>query len=132
MNGNKMSVHHNAEYIFNLETNTIPTLEAADALEFEAIKELISIIADQRKDASNVIVGVTAKTYDDTKDGIVAYKVTYSFMDNGSEDVAFNIGCDVADAFERLGHTVKEFAVVKSDIEPIGKRSVKNRDLERS
>lgn len=119
MEKNNTSTHRcEAEFIFNLEVNTIPSLAAADALEMEAINELKNIIADQRKNVSDIIVDVTAKTYDDAIDGIVAYKVTYSFMDNSIEDVAFNIGCDVADAFKRLGHTVKDWVVTANNTKP--------------
>lgn len=122
--------HYETAFEFRLEANTIPTLEAADALNIEVEKAIRDIMTDK---VSDVDVIVTAKTYDDKIDGIVGYKVSCGFTcnDQNQKDIAFYVGCNVADSFKRLGHTVKDFEIVKANAKPIKAISGKKFDMER-
>lgn len=93
------------EYLFCLEVYTISDLAAADVLETDV--ECLLSNAIVKKGLSDVVVNVIAKMYDDEVNGEAIYKVSCGFTYSGKENLAFEIGCDVDNAFERLGHVVK-------------------------
>lgn len=112
---------------FRLEENTIPTLEAADALGDRASW----VIADgivAHASISDVDVAVTAKKYDDQINGAVEYDVKCDFTidlpyielnEENVKNLAFYVGTDVADSFEFFGHKVIDFEETKNCVKAI-------------
>lgn len=105
------NTQHETSYKFRLEVNTLPSLDKADALGLGVENVIKSVVSEGM---SNLDVTVTPEMYDNNIDGVVTYKVNCGFVDKvGVDDAAFKVGCDIANAFELLGHVVAEFKIVK-------------------